>query len=135
YPLQGRKAGGVIGASLGDGANVVWAGQGECFDNELLGEFLTISDKGYAKRTIASTVEIGKRARKGVKIMDVSSGKIIYGGLVTLSYYIALVDTKNTVNMVNSEDILIDRNRLSKGKPFPLSVNCVSAVRHYPDLA
>lgn len=135
YPLQGRKAGGVIGASLGDGANVVWAGQGECFDNELLGEFLTISDKGYAKRTIASTVEIGKRARKGVKIMDVNNGRIIYGGLVTLSYYIALVDTKNTINMVNSEDILIDRNRLSKGKPFPLSVNCVSAVRHYPDLA
>jgi len=134
YPLQGRKAGGVIGANLSDGANLVWAGQGECCDDELLGEFVSISSKGYAKRTIASTVEIGKRARKGLKIMDVSDGKVIYGGLVTLSYSIGLIDYKNIINMVNTEDILIDRNRLSKGKPFPLAVNCISAIRHYPDL-
>ncbi len=134
YPLQGRKAGGVIGASLSDGASVVWAGQGECCDNELLGEFVSISDKGYAKRTIASTVEIAKRARKGVKIMDVCDGKVIFGGLVTLSYIVALADEKNAINTVNTEDILIDRNRLSKGKPFPLAVNCTLCSRHYSDL-
>ncbi len=134
YPLQGRKAGGVIGASLADKASVVWAGQCECVDNELIGEFVVVSNKGYAKRTIASTVDIGKRARKGLKIIDTGSGKLLFGSIVTLSYDIAFVDKNFAVTTVNTEDILIDRNRLSKGKPLPTAVSCVKAARHYPDI-
>lgn len=134
YPVQGRKAGGVIGASLADDASVIWAGQCECIDNELLGEFVVVSNKGYAKRTIASTVEIGKRARKGLKIIDTGNGKLLFGSIVTISYNIAFVDDKNEVSIVNTEDILIDRNRLSKGKPLPSAVNCNKATRHYSDL-
>lgn len=127
YPVQGRKAGGVIGISLNDGAKVKWAGQVEKEDEDIIGEILLISE-GYAKRVVASTVESTKRACKGVKVIDVSGRKLLFAGAVTDECNIALVDKNGTVSTISSEDVLIDRNRAGKGKPLPLSVGCSYVV-------
>lgn len=127
YPLQGRKAGGVIGMVLGDGARVKTACQIDTEFDEIIGELLLIS-KGYAKRVIASTVEPLKRARKGVKVMTVND-KLLYAGAVSEPCEIALVDKGGAVTKISSEDVLIDRNRAGKGKSLVASANCVDAVR------
>ncbi len=132
YPVQGRKAGGVIGMSLNDGAVVKWAGQAATEDGDVLGEILLISD-GFAKRVLACTVELSKRARKGVKVIDVTGRKLMYAGVVTVECGMALIDTNGSVSVVSSEDILIDRNRVGKGKPLPLSVGCSHVVRQMSD--
>lgn len=132
YPVQGRKAGGVIGMALNAGASVKWAGQIEKEEDEIIGELLLISD-GYAKRVVASTVEPSKRARKGVKVIDTAGRKLLYAGAVAEECRVALIERSGAVRQVSSEDILIDRNRAGKGKPFPLAVGCVSAVRQNAD--
>ncbi|MFW5780882.1 MAG: DNA gyrase/topoisomerase IV subunit A, partial [Bacillota bacterium] len=58
YPLQGRKASGVIGISLNKDDKVIFAGQCEgepSFEEgiEPLGEIALITNRGYAKRLIA----------------------------------------------------------------------------------
>lgn len=132
YPVQGRKAGGVIGMALNDGAVVKWAGQAVTEEDDVLGEIMLVSD-GFAKRVLACTVEISKRARKGVKVIDVTGRKLMYAGVVTVECGMALVDSNGSVSVVSSEDILIDRNRVGKGKPLPLSVGCSHVVRQISD--
>lgn len=134
FPQQGRRAGGVIGISLNDNEEVVLAAQSELDYGESVGELALISNGGYAKRVLLCAIEIGKRARKGVKVIDISSGKLIFAGIVTLPYNIALIDKNGKIKLVNTEDILIDRNRLGKGKALPLAVDCVKAVQHISDI-
>ncbi|MBR1747920.1 MAG: DNA topoisomerase 4 subunit A [Clostridia bacterium] len=126
-PSQGRKAGGVIGMSLNDGEKVRWAGQVPTEYDEIIGELLLISD-GYAKRVIASNVEPSKRARKGIKVIDTLGRGLLFAGHVTEECVVSVVDTNGAVNNVNSEDILIDRNKNGKGKPFPLSKGSLTAL-------
>lgn len=127
YPLQGRKAGGVIGMVLNEGSQVKLACQIDTEFDEIIGEILLIS-KGFAKRVIASTVEPLKRARKGVKVMTVT-GKLLYAGAVSEPCNVALIDKDGAVRKISSEDVLIDRNRAGKGKSLVVSANCVDAVR------
>jgi DNA gyrase subunit A len=134
YPQQGRRASGVIGVSLNDNAEVIFAGQSELDYGESVGELVLINNGGYGKRVVLCNIEVGKRARKGVKVIDIVSGKLIYGNLVTVPYDIALIDKKNSIAIVNTEDILIDRNRLSKGKTLPLAVDCFDAIHHISDI-
>ena len=127
-PSQGRKAGGVIGMVLNDGEKVRWAGQIPTEYDEIIGELLLISD-GYAKRVIASYVEPSKRARKGIKVIDTLGRGLLYAGHVAEPCVISVVDKTGAVNNVDSEDILIDRNKNGKGKPFPIAVGSLTAVK------
>ncbi|MCI5790786.1 MAG: DNA topoisomerase 4 subunit A [Clostridiales bacterium] len=128
YPVQGRKAGGVIGMSLNDGASVAWAGQIEREDDEIIGELLLVSN-GYAKRVVASYVEPSKRARKGVKVIDLTDKRLVFAGAVKEECKIALINKQGVVFTVDSEDVLIDRNRAGKGKPLVVSADCYYGVK------
>lgn len=132
YPCQGRKSGGVIGMQLNPGAEVIWAGQTELDNLEAIGEILIVSD-GYAKRIIAGNVESSRRARKGIKAMDTEGRKIFLGGWVTLPRTVVLQNADGGITVLNSEDILIDRNRSGKGKPLASSKGCVGAYLHAGD--
>lgn len=124
FPLQGRKAGGVIGISLSDGARTVFAGQCEgelSFDGksiDLLGELVIATNSGYAKRIIISYIDIMKRNRKGLKVIDFGKdkkGEVVYAGVVTDAYDLVLVDQNNDFEILNTEDIFIEA-RTTRGK-------------------
>jgi len=133
YPVQGRKAGGVIGMTL-DGAHISWVGQieREYDDIEeaevLIGELLLISN-GYAKRVIAGNIEISKRARKGAKVIDLTDKKLVFAGAVCDEKKIALISKSGGICTLSSEDILVDRNRVGKGKPCVLAADCISGIK------
>ena len=132
-PVQGRKAGGVIGMTLNDGANVKYVSQVATEDGEIIGEIALISD-GYAKRVVASNVEPSKRARKGIKVIDTLGRGLLFVDFVTEECKISIVDKSGAVSTISSEDILIDRNKNGKGKPMPLSVGASYAVRQHFDV-
>lgn len=134
FPSHGRRASGVIGVTLNDNEEVVYAGLCELEYNEPVGELVLISNGGYAKRVVLCTVDIGKRARKGVKVIDLTSGKLIFGNTVLMPYDIALRDNNDNISIINTEDILIDRNRIGKGKALPASLGCTEAIKHTSDI-
>ncbi len=117
-PTQGRKAGGVKGIKLNDGAKVIYAG---LVDDE--GEIVVCTSTGYIKRVITSTLEIASRYQKGVKIAELSDSKIVYANPVKMPYDIMIVSDTNTI--VNTEDIRLD-TRQTKGKQ--MIKTAVSAV-------
>jgi DNA gyrase subunit A len=140
-PLQGRKAGGVIGMSLSDGANVVFAGQcegEEAFDGEgidCLGELVLVTDRGYGKRLIVSYIDVMKRNRKGLKAIDLSKdyeSKVVYADIVMDPYDIVLVDSKNKFEVINTEDIGIEA-RTTRGKPLMGQRLCKLALRQFEE--
>ncbi|MFA6866649.1 MAG: DNA topoisomerase (ATP-hydrolyzing) [Clostridia bacterium] len=134
YPVQGRRAGGVIGMSLNKNANIIFGGLTQLDYDESFGELVLIGNNGFAKRIILSNIEIGKRARKGVKIIDMAVGRLIFANIVVDPYDIALVTSTGEVGFVNTEqDIFIDRNRLSKGKPLVVAGGCVAASINIKD--
>ena len=138
-PLQGRKAGGVIGINLNDNANVIFAGQCEGEEGfeentlDLLGELVVINNNGHAKRLIIAYIDIMKRNRKGLKIMDLSKAdKVVYASIVTDPYKIVMVDKDNKFEVVDTEDIFIEA-RTTKGKKVTSLNNCKFAVRQTED--
>ncbi|MCQ2602537.1 MAG: hypothetical protein MJ193_01275, partial [Clostridia bacterium] len=108
-PLQGRKAAGVKGIKLNDGDSVAWGG---LIDDE--GEIVVVSTTGYAKRVIASTLDIASRYLKGVRIIDLEKSKVKFVSHVKEPYDIAVISGGKTF-VVNTEDIRID-TRTTKGK-------------------
>lgn len=79
---QGRIAGGVQGMSLNPEEEVIYAEQATVENYSLLedecsalGEIVIINDKGIGKRVVASTFAPMRRARKGIRIMDVYNQK------------------------------------------------------------
>ena len=66
--------------ALDDGDEVIFASQ---INDE--GEIITVTDKGYAKRSLALDYEISLRNRKGLKTFDFrkngSNGSCIAGAL------------------------------------------------------
>lgn len=134
YPVQGRRAGGVIGMNLNKSAKVIFGGLTQLDYDESFGELVIITSNGYAKRIILSNIEVGSRARKGVKVIDMAAGRIIFANTVIDSYDIALVAENNAVGIVNTEkDILIDRNRIGKGKPLDMAAGCTEAAINVKD--
>ena len=108
-PVQGRKAGGVKGVKLGDDDSVAFGGQ---IDDE--GEIIVMTDTGYAKRVIASTLDPGSRYLKGVKIAELDKGHVAYVGTVKMPYDLAVASGGETT-VLNTENIRID-TRTTKGK-------------------
>ena len=82
--------------ALDDGDEVIFASQ---INDE--GEIITVTDKGYAKRSLALDYEISLRNRKG------------------LDAYI--VHQSGQIETINTEAIMIE-SRLSPGKPYALVV-------------
>ena len=108
-PVQGRKAAGVRGVKLGEGDRIAFGGQ---IDDE--GEIIVMTDTGYVKRVIASTIDPGARYLKGVKIAELDKSKIVYIGTVKMPYDMAVNSGGDTFT-VNTEDIRLD-TRTTKGK-------------------
>ena len=108
-PVQGRKAAGVRGVKLGEGDDIAFGGQ---IDDE--GEIIVMTDTGYVKRVIASTIDPASRYLKGVKIVELDRGKVVYIGTVKMPYDLAVVSGGETFR-VNTEDIRLD-TRTTKGK-------------------
>lgn len=140
-PLQGRKAGGVIGISLSDGANVVFAGQCEGEEAlegqgvDCLGELVLVTDRGYGKRIIISYIDVMKRNRKGLKAIDLSKdyqSKVVFADIVTEPYNIVLVDQKNAFEIINTEDVGIEA-RTTRGKPLMGQKLCKLGVRQFEE--
>lgn len=113
-PEMGRSAAGVKCIKLELGDAVVFAGQvGE------EGEILTISDRGYAKRSFIFDHEIQGRNGKGLKAFEFkkngSNGTGIAAGLYVREPFQILVEQKHgAVTEVNTEDVFID-GRAGKG--------------------
>lgn len=113
-PEMGRISCGVRGIKLEAGDEVVFAGQvGE------EGEVLTVSDRGYAKRSFVFDHELQGRNGKGLKAFDFkkngSNGASIAAALYVRQPYAFTVEQKHgTRTEINTEDVLID-NRAGKG--------------------
>ncbi|MEA5060325.1 MAG: DNA topoisomerase 4 subunit A [Clostridia bacterium] len=113
-PMMGRVSGGVKCIKMEDGDAVVFAGQvGE------EGEVLTISDRGYAKRSFIFDHELQGRNGKGLKAFDFkkngSNGVSIAAALYVREPYTFMVEQSHgTITEVNTEDVLIE-SRAGKG--------------------
>lgn len=113
-PEMGRVSGGVKCVKLDLGDEVVFAGQvGE------EGELLTISDRGYAKRSFIFDHELQGRNGKGLKAFDFkkngSNGSAIAAALYVREPYSFIVEQKHGAQTsFNTEEVLID-SRAGKG--------------------
>ena len=108
-PMQGRKAAGVKGIKLNDGAYVVYGGQVE---DE--GEIIVVTANGYLKRVITSTIDPTSRYLKGVKLVELEKSTVKYISTVKWPYDLAFVSGDET-RVINTEDIRLD-TRTTKGK-------------------
>ena len=133
FTATGRKSGGVIGIKLNDKASVKFAGQIEQdpFDKVPAGEVLFISSNGMAKRLYAYNIEKTKRATKGSCWFATNSKELLYAGLVTFEYTVALVHSDDHVENVSTEDIPISRVATGKGKPCEQALNAICAVKQF----
>ena len=73
-----------------------------------------MTDTGYAKRVIASTIDPGSRYLKGVKIVELDKGSVVFVGSVKMPYDLA-VSSGGETYVLNTEGIRID-TRTTKGK-------------------
>ena len=113
-PEMGRQAAGVKCVKLDDGDSVFAALQ---VRDE--GELLTISDRGYAKRSLLFDYEIQGRNGKGLKTFDFkkngSNGtKIAAAFYVCEPFDLNIRQRHGTVTRVNTEEVRIEP-RASKG--------------------
>ena len=122
-PVQGRIAGGVKGITLSGKDELIFATQqnGE-------GEVIVVTTLGGFKRVIASIFDSHGRGSKGVMIADIKGkGEILFSEYVTMPYSLAIVQEDKTVIEINTEDVSIESNRVSKGKPIK-GINAVKKV-------
>lgn len=132
-PVQGRTAGGVKGMNLNDGDKVQSVFQ---IDGE--GEIVVVTESGFAKRVISADFEPSVRYRKGVKLTDVAQcGKVVLYSYVKHPYEIGIIDDKDQVFGVNTEDVEIVDNRTQKGKLLfkQKGIKFVKASVHYGKLS
>ena len=113
-PVMGRGAGGVKCMKLDEGDRVIFAAQ---IADE--GEILTISDRGYAKRSLVFDYEIQGRNGKGLKTFDFkkngSNGTAIAAALyVKEPYDIVIRQFHGEETVVNTESVFIEP-RTGKG--------------------
>ena len=113
-PVMGKGAGGVKCMKLDGGDRVIFAAQ---IADE--GEILTISDRGYAKRSLVFDYEIQGRNGKGLKTFDFkkngSNGTAIAAALyVKEPYDIVIRQFHGEETVVNTETVFIEQ-RPGKG--------------------
>ncbi len=113
-PEMGKAAGGVKCMKLDDGDRVMFAAQ---IGDE--GEILTVSDRGYAKRSLALDYEIQGRNGKGLKTFDFkkngSNGTAVAAAFyVKEPYDVIITQFHGTETVINTESVLIEP-RAGKG--------------------
>ena len=113
-PEMGKSAGGVKCMKLDADDEVMFAAQ---IGDE--GEILTVSDRGYAKRSLALDYEIQGRNGKGLKTFDFkkngSNGTAVAAAFyVKEPYDIIITQFHGTETRINTESVLIDQ-RAGKG--------------------
>lgn len=121
-PVAGRATQGVKGIQLEPGDAVAFARQiipGE-------GEIVTLSERGYAKRSLVLEYELQNRNGKGLKTMDFkkngsNGSELIYIDYVREPFSFMVMQKKSEPGMHNTEDIPIDP-RFSKGRPLVMAL-------------
>jgi len=108
-PEMGKSAGGVKCMKLDDNDEVMFAAQ---IGDE--GEILTVSDRGYAKRSLALDYEIQGRNGKGLKTFDFkkngSNGTAVAAAFyVKEPYDIIITQFHGTQTRLNTETVLIEQ--------------------------
>ncbi|MBQ3755136.1 MAG: hypothetical protein II867_03145, partial [Clostridia bacterium] len=121
-PIQGRKAAGVKGMKLNDGATIAFGGQ-----VEEEGEIVVATSNGYLKRVITSTIDVSSRYLKGVKLVELEKSYVKYIATVKMPYDIAFAAGDETT-IINTENIRLD-TRTTKGKQIFKSAPIDFAVR------
>ena len=128
-PVTGRVTAGVKGMTLDNDDEAVFAAF-----TDGTGEIITISERGYAKRSFAFDYEPGSRARKGVKTFDFkkngSNGTYLSSAMYVKEPYDIIIEMeKGDLNTANTEEIWID-DRFSQGKPLVMALlnNNIKAV-------
>lgn len=121
-PVAGRTAQGVKGIQLEIDDAVAFARQIE----HGVGEVVTLSERGYAKRSLALEFDLQNRNGKGLKTMDfkrnASNGsELIYIDYVCEPFSFAVLQKKSEPTLMNTEDIPIDP-RFSKGRPVIMAL-------------
>jgi len=102
------------------------ASEGVCIVINDEGEIIVVTDKGYAKRSLAVEYELSVRARKGLKTFDFkktgSNGSEIAGAVwVREPFDMYLLHQSGEIETLNTDSLLIE-SRLSPGKPYVLVV-------------
>lgn len=117
-PEQGRVAGGVKGIDVAEGDEVIYASQTEDdFNNEI---FVATSG-GLFKRVLLGTINKLARARKGVKLVDLSeSEKLSIVRLLTggEKAEFGIIDQTGTIYYSDSSKAPLE-SRTTKGKTLP----------------
>ncbi len=114
-PVTGRQTGGVHGIKLEEGDSLVY---GHTVTEE--GEMLTVTDRGYMKRSFVFDHDIQGRNGKGTicfgfKKNGSNGSELVSAIHVTLPRDIKVTQAHGTVTTVNSEEVKIEA-RAGKGQ-------------------
>lgn len=114
-PVTGRQTGGVHGMKLEDGDGIVY---GHTVNEE--GEILTVTDRGYMKRSFVFDHDLQGRNGKGTicfgfKKNGSNGSEIVAATHVTDPRDIVVTQAHGTKTVVNTEEVRID-NRSGKGQ-------------------
>lgn len=120
-PVTGRQTGGVRGMKLEEGDRIVY---GQAVTEE--GEILTVTDRGYMKRSFVFDHDIQGRNGKGCLCFGFkkngSNGTEIVAALhVTVPRDITIVQARGEKTVVNSEEVKIEA-RAGKGQPVVIAM-------------
>ncbi|MBQ9369559.1 MAG: hypothetical protein IJU10_00620, partial [Clostridia bacterium] len=127
-PVQGRRSAGVKGIMLADGDSVSSATM-----TDDLGEVLVITELGYGKRVLLFDLEVSKRYRKGLKIIDtdLTRGKVVFSDVVKLTFVVAFFFEDDESETIFTDFIDVER-RTDVGVYLPTNRNAriLSALKH-----
>ena len=127
-PVQGRRSAGVKGMMLSDGDSVSSA---SVVDD--LGEVIVVTELGYGKRVLLVDLEVSKRYRKGLKIIDtdLSRGKVVFSDVVKMPYMVAFFYDNEESELISTDLIDIeDRTDLGVYLPENRNARILSAGKH-----
>ncbi len=130
-PETGRAASGVLGVKLEPKDQVLFAEQ---VDDE--GELITISDRGFGKRSFLFDYEVQGRNGKGVKTFDFKKNgtngtRLAYVGVVTEPFSLLVLQRHGTSTPLQTEQIPI-ASKASKGEMLLAVVLDDDVIGAYP---
>jgi len=113
-PATGRTAAGVRGIKLDAGDKVLFAAQA---GDE--GELLTITDRGFGKRSFLFDFDVQGRAGKGLKAFDfkkngLNGTRLVYAAVVREPFDFTIRQRHGTKTTLNTEQVHIE-SRAGKG--------------------
>ena len=127
-PVQGRRSAGVKGIMLSEGDTVSSASV--VSDS---GEVIVVTELGYGKRVLIADLDVGKRYRKGLKIIDtdLTRGKVVFSDVVTMPYMVAFFYESGESELIVTDLIDIeDRTDIGVYLPENRNARILSARKH-----